>query len=95
MGWGLTDLRGEQAQRGGRTGRRGVACVLRELAAYKRSSAWVPLVSVPTASAHLCGGCSSRPGALFQTSGVVGSPWRRSEASIVHNSRGLKGVMEE
>jgi hypothetical protein len=62
----LTDLCGEQAQCGGRMGRRGASCVLRELAAYKRSSVRALMVSVPMASAHSCRGRRPRLSALFQ-----------------------------
>jgi hypothetical protein len=90
----LTYLRGEQAQRGGRTGRCGASCVLGELAAYKRSSVRALMVSTPTTSTHPYGTCGLSRSTLSQTI-AVGISRRRARASIAHNSRGLKGVMEE
>jgi hypothetical protein len=57
----LTDLRGEQVQRGGRTGRRGAPCALSELAVYKRPSVGASLVFTPMTSARPYGGMWSQP----------------------------------
>jgi len=68
----LTDLRDGQAMRGVGAGL-GAACALRELVAYRRSSARALLVSAPTTSACSSRGHSSRLGALLEMTEVGAS----------------------
>jgi hypothetical protein len=100
----LTDLRGEQAKRSGRAGRAAAPCALcgaprsarhlQQLAVYKR-------VSVRGCWRRIDDECTSvrRPqvsvGRTVVNDRGRGVSRRRARASIAHNSRGQKGVMEE
>jgi hypothetical protein len=68
----LNDLWDGQAERIGEAARRAPRCALRVLAAYKRASAWTPLVSMPMTSAHPRGARWAQPCALSQVTIVEG-----------------------